>query len=56
MLDGGRGRDGKDHISNSNGNHSFQVKMIYVRHVFLHSIVHVKKLRLVHRLKEILKR
>lgn len=26
MLDGGRGRDGKDHISNSNGDHSFQVK------------------------------
>ncbi|KAF8097850.1 hypothetical protein N665_0280s0049 [Sinapis alba] len=26
MLDGGRGRDGKDHISNSSGDQSFQVK------------------------------
>ncbi|KAJ4872917.1 RNA-binding (RRM/RBD/RNP motifs) family protein [Raphanus sativus] len=26
MLDGGRGRDGKDHLSNSSGDHSFQVK------------------------------
>ncbi|WZY80810.1 hypothetical protein YC2023_027194 [Brassica napus] len=26
MPDGGRGRDGKDHFSNSSGDHSFQVK------------------------------
>lgn len=41
MPDGGRGRDGKDHFSNSSGDHSFQVKMMFVRYLLLHSIVHV---------------
>ena len=42
MVDGGHGRDGKDHISNSSGDHSFQVKMMFVRRVLMHSIVQVK--------------
>lgn len=42
MLDGGRGRDGKDHFSNSSGDRSFQVTIMFVRKLLLHSIVHVK--------------
>lgn len=34
ILDGGRGRD---HFSNSSGDHNFQVKMVFVSHVLLHS-------------------
>ncbi|KAJ4910786.1 RNA-binding (RRM/RBD/RNP motifs) family protein [Raphanus sativus] len=50
MLDGGRGRDGKDHISNSSGDHSFQPReeieaMIKTRDV-LHDEVLVMEERL----------
>lgn len=52
MLDGGRGRDGKDHLSNSSGDHSFQVMMMFVRHLLLHCVVHVKTCNLFIQVKE----